>query len=132
MSWKRLGQACFSICSSVGAGVQRVALQTTDIFGASHQACANRLPVLPVPPNFYDDVRARLGLTRLRQVSNLRNADLFYDRDENGEYFDFKSRAFEKRFFFDIVQRTGYAGYGFANARVRLASQARYKSNRLN
>ena len=53
-----------------------------------------------------------------------------YDRDGSGEYFQLYSRAFEKRFFFEIVERRGYTGYGTANAGVRLAAQARYKPYR--
>ena len=38
-------------------------------------------------------------------------------------------RAFEDRFFFEIVQRDGYAGFGAANAPIRLAAQARLARN---
>ena len=32
---------------------------------------------------------------------------------------------FEDRFFFEIVQRRGYTGFGAANAPIRLAAQTR-------
>ena len=58
--------------------------------------------------------------------------DILYDRapDESGaetEYFQFYSRAFARRVFFEVVERRGYAGYGAVNAPIRLAAQARYK-----
>jgi 4-hydroxyphenylpyruvate dioxygenase len=116
--------------ADMGAGVQHIAFQTSDILSAAQQAAANGLPVLPVPPNYYDDLRARFGLT-LEQMLELQRANLFYDRDAGGDYFQFYSRAFAKRFFFEFVQRNAYRGYGSNNAGVRLAAQARYKPSRV-
>jgi 4-hydroxyphenylpyruvate dioxygenase len=53
---------------------------------------------------------------------------ILYDRDGEAEYFQFYSRAFEKRVFFEIVERRGYGGYGAANAGIRLAAQSRFKA----
>jgi 4-hydroxyphenylpyruvate dioxygenase len=114
----------------MGAGVQHIAFQTSDILSAAQQAAANGLPVLPVPPNYYDDLRARFGLTQ-ETMLELQRVNLFYDRDAGGDYFQFYSRAFAKRFFFELVQRKGYRGYGSNNAGVRLAAQARYKPSRV-
>jgi 4-hydroxyphenylpyruvate dioxygenase len=114
----------------MGAGVQHVAFQTSDIRTAAVNASANGLPVLPVPANYYDDLRARFGLP-IDMLASLRRSNLFYDADAHGEYYQFYSRAFEKRFFFEVVQRSGYRGFGSANAGVRLAAQARYKSTRV-
>jgi 4-hydroxyphenylpyruvate dioxygenase len=110
----------------MGAGVQHIALATTDVMAAARQAKANGVQILPVPPNYYDDLQARFGLAQ-DLLDCLRAADIFYDRDETGEYLQLYTRAFAKRFFFEIVERRGYAGYGSANAGVRLAAQARYK-----
>jgi 4-hydroxyphenylpyruvate dioxygenase len=113
----------------MGAGVQHIALQTDDIFDAARATQALGLAVLPVPPNYYDDLRARFGLSE-HAIAALRDANMFYDRDGNGEYFHFYSRAFEKRIFFEVVERRGYTGYGAGNSNVRLAAQARYKEQR--
>ncbi len=51
-----------------------------------------------------------------------------YDRDAVGEYFQLYSRSFAKRFFFEVVERRGYAGYGASNAIIRLAAQSRGKN----
>jgi 4-hydroxyphenylpyruvate dioxygenase len=111
---------------TLGAGVQHLALETSDIWASVRQANLNKLAVLPVPSNYYDDLQARLDLADAF-VDELRSANIFYDKDDSGEYFQFYSRAFEKRFFFEIVERRGYKGYGAANSAVRLAAQARYK-----
>jgi 4-hydroxyphenylpyruvate dioxygenase len=113
----------------MGAGVQHIAFQTDDIFNAARATQELELAVLPVPPNYYDDLRARFGLTK-EKTATLRDANMFYDRDSTGEYYHFYSRAFEKRVFFEVVERRGYEGYGAGNSSVRLAAQARYKDQR--
>jgi len=113
----------------MGAGVQHIAFQTEDIVEAARTLTALGLEILPVPPNYFDDLRARFGLSEAF-TAVLKQSNVFYDRDASGEYFQFFSRAFDKRFFFEIVQRRGYTGYGAANSAVRLAAQARYKQLR--
>ena len=59
--------------------------------------------------------------------SDWRGTHILYDRDGAAEYFQFYSRAFAKRVFFEIVERRGYEAYGAGNASIRLAAQARFK-----
>jgi 4-hydroxyphenylpyruvate dioxygenase len=113
-----------------GAGVQHIALHTADIFRTAQQTSTWGLEVLAVPPNYYNDIQARFGLPEAL-TAELRRWNIFFDRDEGGDFFQFFSRAFNKRFFFEIVERRGYRGYGLANSNVRLAAQARYKPSRL-
>ncbi|MGB6308447.1 MAG: TIM barrel protein [Steroidobacteraceae bacterium] len=113
----------------MGAGVQHIAFQTDDILSTARRTAARGLAILPVPPNYYDDLRARFGLSA-QAIAQMREANIFYDRDGEAEYFQFYSRAFAKRFFFEIVERRGYRGHGVANSAVRLAAQARYKVTR--
>jgi 4-hydroxyphenylpyruvate dioxygenase len=54
---------------------------------------------------------------------------LLYDRDGPGEFWHLYTGAFHDRFFFEALQRrSGYAGFGAANAPVRAAAQARQYS----
>ena len=41
------------------------------------------------------------------------------------EYFQAYTQALESGLFFEIVERRGYAGFGAANAPIRLAAQSR-------
>ncbi len=107
-----------------GAGTQHIALATDDIFAAAEGMRAAGLEPLPIPDNYYDDLEARLGLEP-EMVDRLRECGILYDEDEHGRYLQLYTRAFRDRFFFEIVERTGYAGYGAANAPIRLAAQAR-------
>lgn len=107
-----------------GAGVQHIAFATDDIFAAAEAFHAAGLALLPIPDNYYDDLEARLGLAP-DLVDRLRASGILYDEDEAGRFFQLYTAAFQNRFFFEIVQRDGYAGFGAANAPIRLAAQAR-------
>ena len=48
--------------------------------------------------------------------------DILYDRDEHGEYFQLYSMTYSEGFFFEIVERRGYKGYGAPNAIFRIAA----------
>ena len=59
-------------------------------------------------------------------TERLRAANILYDRDEGGEFFQFYSQTFGEGFFFEIVERRGgYRGYGAPNAPFRIAAQKR-------
>lgn len=107
-----------------GAGTQHMAFLTDDIFAAAEAVAAAGLETLPIPDNYYDDLEARLGLEP-EFVDRLRESGILYDEDEGGRFFQIYTRAFKERFFFEIVEREGYRGYGAPNAPIRLAAQAR-------
>jgi len=111
-----------------GAGLQHIALASRDIIATARRLRSLGLPILPIPRNYYEDLAARFDLepTRLQELAEL---NILYDRDAAGEYFQLISRAFAKRFFFEIVERKGYRGYGTANAPIRLAAQSQYRDD---
>jgi 4-hydroxyphenylpyruvate dioxygenase len=111
-----------------GAGVQHIALASADIFASARRLRESGLAMLPIPRNYYEDLAARFGLeeTLLTQLAEF---NILYDRDTDGEYFHLVSRAFAKRFFFEVVERRGYRAYGAANAAIRLAAQSRYRDD---
>jgi 4-hydroxyphenylpyruvate dioxygenase len=111
-----------------GAGVQHIALATTDIMATAKKLRELGLAVLPIPHNYYEDLEARFGLDQ-DTLQQLEEFNVLYDRDNDGEYFQLVSRAFAKRFFFEIVERRGYRGYGANNAAIRLAAQSRYRDD---
>jgi 4-hydroxyphenylpyruvate dioxygenase len=112
----------------MGAGVQHIAFETADIFAAAEAAKANGLPMLEISRNYYDDLEARFGLEGAL-VDKMAALNILYDRDGEAEYFQYYSRAFGKRVFFEVVERRDYQAYGAANAVIRLASQARFRDD---
>jgi len=108
----------------VGSGVQHIAFATADIVATVQRLRANGVTMLSMPENYYDDLEARTDLTAER-LDVLRQHDILYDRDEAGEYLQAYTRAFEDLFFFEIVERRAYQGFGAVNAPIRLAAQSR-------
>ena len=111
-----------------GAGVQHIAFGTEDIFRAAAAMESLGLERLPIPANYYDDLEAKFALAP-ELLAKMAAHHVLYDRDGEGEYFQFYSRAFARRVFFEVVQRRAYDGFGAVNATVRLAAQSRYRTD---
>ena len=108
-----------------GAGVQHIAMASTDIRRTMEQLALRGARFLPIPGNYYEDIEARWGLDETR-LEMLRAHNILYDRDDTGEFLHAYTDPFDDRFFFEIVQRMdGYQQYGAANAPVRMAAQAK-------
>jgi 4-hydroxyphenylpyruvate dioxygenase len=116
------------LSEAFGSGVQHIAFATSDIFATVKHLKANGVVLLPVPENYYDDVESKTDLTA-EQIDALRAHNLLYDRDASGEYLQAYTQTFEDRFFFEIVERRGYKGFGASNAPIRLAAQSRLASS---
>ncbi len=107
-----------------GSGVQHIALATDDIFATAERLRANGVDLLPIPENYYDDLEARTDLSA-EEIDRLRDSQILYDRDGAAEYFQVYTKTLENGFFFEIVERRNYAGFGAVNAPIRLAAQTR-------
>src|SRR4051812_25300329 len=107
-----------------GSGVQHVAFSCGDIFAAIADMRARGADFLKIPDNYYDDIEAKYGLDA-ETMAALRDNQILYDREGEGEFFQVYTHAYDERFFFEIVQRRNYHGFGAANAAIRLAAQSR-------
>lgn len=107
-----------------GSHVQHVAIRSDDIVETARAVSAQGLSVLPVPGNYYEDLAARLGLDAA-SLETYRRYGVLYDEDSAGRAFrQFYVTAPQSGVLFEIVDRApGYAGYGAANALVRMAAQ---------
>lgn len=113
------------IAETFGSSVQHIAFASSDIFATAATLKANGLAALEISQNYYSDLEARLGLGA-EMIARLRAANLLYDRDAGGEYFQLYAQSFGEGFFFEVVERRGaYAGYGAVNAPFRIAAQKR-------
>jgi 4-hydroxyphenylpyruvate dioxygenase len=113
------------LAESFGSSIQHVAFSTSDIFKTAEALTANGFTPLQITRNYYDDLEARFGLEP-DFAERLRAANILYDRDEHGEYFQLYSPVYGEGFFFEIVERRGYRGYGAPNAIFRIAAQKRH------
>ncbi|HXF54562.1 MAG TPA: TIM barrel protein [Hyphomicrobiaceae bacterium] len=116
------------VSEAFGSGVQHIALASDDIYATVRTLKANGVSLLTVPDNYYDDIESKTDLTA-DQIDALRVHNLLYDRDAGGEYRQAYTQTFDDRFFFEIVERRGYKGFGASNAPIRLAAQSRLASN---
>lgn len=113
-----------------GSGVHHIAFACDDIFAAVSQVKDAGVPLLEIPMNYYDDLAARFDFDD-DFLSQLAYYNVLYDRDgQGGEFFHVYTEPFEDRFFFEILQRKDYVGYGAANVAVRLAAMAQARAGR--
>ena len=101
---------------------EHIAFAVDDLVGTARAARARGLEFLQIPENYYEDLDARFGLEPAF-LATLRELNLLYDRDADGEFLHFYT-ATVGSVFFEMVERRGdYDGYGAPNAPVRHAVQ---------
>ena len=108
-----------------GGRVHHIALRCADIFDSVAQLRANGVRFVPISANYYDDLLARLALDE-ELVRRMQSLDILFDPSpQGGRYLHAYSEPFaDGFFFFEVVQREDYDGYGAVNAPARLSSQA--------
>jgi len=116
------------LSEAFGSGVQHIAFATNDILATARRLADNGVKLLPIPPNYYDDLEAKTGLPPA-VIADLQRHGILYDQEGGAEYLQAYTRTFDDRFFFEIVERRGYRGFGAANAPIRLAAQSRLSGN---
>jgi 4-hydroxyphenylpyruvate dioxygenase len=110
------------VSDTSGASVQHIAFATDDIFATARKLAANGFEALPIPVNYYVDLTTRFDLDE-DMPKALQSANILYDEDANGSFFQLYSRPYGEGFFFEIVERrNGYDGYGAPNASYRTAA----------
>jgi 3-dehydroshikimate dehydratase len=113
------------LAESFHASVQHIALATDDIFATAVALAALGFVALPISQNYYADLAARFDLAD-DAIKRMKEANILYDEDARGAFFQLYSRPFAGGMFFEIVQRkNSYDGYGGPNAPFRIAAQKR-------
>ncbi|MGK3941580.1 TIM barrel protein [Streptomyces caeruleatus] len=118
-----------NLASTPGEGgetrARHVAFAVDDIVTAVRRFRAAGARMMPVPANYYDDLAARFDFAE-GELETFRELGILYDRDERGGEFRHCYTETVGHVFFEFAQRTGgYAGFGAANAPIRLAAQRR-------
>ncbi|HQT63876.1 MAG: 3-keto-5-aminohexanoate cleavage protein [Acidocella sp. 20-57-95] len=114
------------VAQGSGPGVHHVAFATNDILQATAQARDAGLKPVPIPANYYEDLAARFGLDE-DILAALEKCGILYDRDAYGEFRHAYTPHFSGRFFFELLERHGYQGFGANNAPIRLAAMTRQR-----
>ena len=98
------------------AGVQHIALLTTDIIKTINQLRANGVEFLEVPDSYYELLSQRVGKVD-EDIEILRRLKILVDRDDEGYLLQLFTKPVEDRptLFFEIIQRKGAQGFGKGN-----------------
>ncbi|KAI1729195.1 glyoxalase/Bleomycin resistance protein/Dioxygenase superfamily domain-containing protein [Ditylenchus destructor] len=110
-----------------GAGVQHIALNTSDIIRAITALRARGLEFLSIPDSYYDNLRERLHAANMRideDMDKLQKLQILVDFDENGYLLQIFSKPCEDRptLFLEIIQRHNHSGFGAGNFKALFES----------
>ncbi|GAU98781.1 hypothetical protein RvY_09880 [Ramazzottius varieornatus] len=103
-----------------GAGVQHVALNTSDIISTIINLKARGLQFLQVPPTYYTILRERLKTAKISVMEDLDMLEKLFiliDFDENGYLLQIFTKPVQDRptLFFECIQRHNHQGFGAGN-----------------
>jgi 4-hydroxyphenylpyruvate dioxygenase len=112
--------------TSNSAVIDSIALGCGDIFATVEHLRGKGVAFVPISGNYYDDLIARGALDQAT-VERMRGLDIVFAGSGAGNYYQAYTEMFEGRFFFQIVQRTAYDGYGEINEPLRVASLEQLK-----
>lgn len=117
-----------SVGSFGGAGVHHIAVAVDDAERAAERLLACGAKLLPIPRNYYDDLEAKYGIDEAT-LARWQRLSILCERAGDGEFLHAYTVPFDDRFFFEVIERRGgYAGYGAADAPVRLAALAQWRA----
>tara|TARA_B100002052_G_scaffold122390_1_gene112615 strand:- start:1793 stop:2872 length:1080 start_codon:yes stop_codon:yes gene_type:complete len=116
-----------------GAGVQHIALLTSDIISTIAGLRANGAEFLDVPDTYYDELKNRVGVID-EDIQKLRELKILVDRDSDGYLLQLFTKPIQDRptLFIEIIQRKGCQGFGKGNFMALFESIEREQKKRGN
>ncbi|CAH0776692.1 unnamed protein product [Bemisia tabaci] len=103
-----------------GAGIQHIALNTSDIIQSIRNLRSRGLEFLKVPDTYYDSLRERLKADNVQLKENLdtlQELRILVDYDENGYLLQIFTENMQDRptLFLEVIQRHNHNGFGAGN-----------------
>nr|XP_036214368.1 4-hydroxyphenylpyruvate dioxygenase isoform X2 [Bactrocera oleae] len=103
-----------------GAGVQHIALNTSDIITAVRNLRARGLEFLTIPSSYYDILEENLKSSRTKikeDMQLLKELNILIDYDDNGYLLQIFSKNLQDRptLFIEVIQRHNHNGFGAGN-----------------
>jgi 4-hydroxyphenylpyruvate dioxygenase len=116
-----------------GAGVQHIAVSTTDIVQTVETLKARGVQFLPIPPSYYAEVPGRVGQID-EDVADLRRLGILVDRDDEGYLLQIFTKPVGDRptMFFEVIERHGARGFGEGNFKALFEALEREQERRGN
>jgi 4-hydroxyphenylpyruvate dioxygenase len=99
-----------------GAGVQHIAMSTTNIIETVAELKRRGVEFLRVPTTYYEELEKRIGKID-EDMDELAKHGILVDRDDDGYLLQLFSKPIEDRptVFFEIIQRKGAKSFGKGN-----------------
>ena len=103
-----------------GAGVQHVALNTTDIIGAVQNLKDRGAEFLTIPGTYYTRLREKLAELKIsisESIDELERLHILVDYDEKGYLLQIFTKPVQDRptLFFEVIERHNHQGFGAGN-----------------
>jgi len=103
-----------------GAGVQHIAMHTSDIITAVTHLKARGLKFLQAPKSYYKTLREKLALAPIKveeDLEKLEKLNILIDYDDKGYLLQIFTKCVEDRptLFLEIIQRHNHFGFGAGN-----------------
>ena len=116
-----------------GAGVQHVALLTSDIIKTIKKLKENGVEFLEVPDTYYEDLTKRVGVID-EDLEVLKKLKILVDRDDEGYLLQLFTKPVEDRptVFYEVIQRKGSRGFGIGNFKALFEAIERHQAERGN
>ncbi|MBD1371187.1 4-hydroxyphenylpyruvate dioxygenase [Hazenella sp. IB182357] len=116
-----------------GAGVQHVALMTSNIVNTIEELTRNGVEFLQTPDSYYEELKARVGEID-EEIEDLKRLKILVDRDDEGYLLQIFTKPLVDRptLFFEIIQRKGARGFGEGNFKALFEAIEREQEKRGN
>jgi 4-hydroxyphenylpyruvate dioxygenase len=116
-----------------GAGVQHIALSTTDIVGTVSALHDRGVEFLRTPATYYDELPDRVGEID-EDLGDLREQGILADRDDEGYLLQIFTRPLSNRptIFLEVIERHGARGFGEGNFKALFEAIEREQERRGN
>jgi 4-hydroxyphenylpyruvate dioxygenase len=116
-----------------GAGVQHVALSTTDIVRTVTMLAERGVRFLKTPGSYYDELPGRVGEID-EDLTDLRRLGILADRDDEGYLLQIFTKPLGDRptLFLELIERHGARGFGEGNFKALFEAIERDQAGRGN
>jgi 4-hydroxyphenylpyruvate dioxygenase len=116
-----------------GAGVQHIALATTDIVDTISALRDRGVEFLPTPSTYYEELPERVGEIN-EDLEDLRELGILADRDDEGYLLQIFTRTVSDRptLFLEVIERHGARGFGEGNFKALFEAIEREQERRGN
>jgi 4-hydroxyphenylpyruvate dioxygenase len=120
-----------------GAGVQHIALRTSNIIKSVTNLRARGVEFISVPPTYYEAMRKRIKQTGLKleeDFQTIQDLNILIDFDEGGYLLQLFTKPLMDRptVFIEIIQRNNFSGFGAGNFKSLFEAIEREQAERGN